>query len=131
VNEEGATIFMVTHIGADAEVASKVGFMDGGRIVLEGEPNKLKEESTLQNIIEIETPFKGNKIETVIRAFSLNGELQETVEGYSIYCEESGEVIPHLVRALDGVGYGVKRIEARTPLLEDVFFKALRKQLRG
>jgi hypothetical protein len=53
------------------------------------------------------------------------------VEGYSIYCEESGEVIPHLVRALDGVGYGVKRIEARTPLLEDVFFKALRKQLRG
>lgn len=131
VNEEGATVFMVTHISEDAEVASKVGFMDGGRIVLEGEPNKLKEESALQNIIDIEIPYKGNKIEAVIRAFSLNGELQETVEGYSIYCEESEEVIPHLVRALDGVGCGVKRIEARAPVLEDVFFKALRKPLRG
>jgi len=130
-NEEGATVFMVTHIGEDAEVASRVGFMDGGRIVLEGEPGGLKERSGLQNVIEVETPFKGKEVASVIRAFSVDGKLQETGEGYRLYCEEPEEAMPRLVRALDGVGCGAERIEARAPSLEDVFFKATRKPLRG
>jgi ABC-2 type transport system ATP-binding protein len=131
VNEEGATVFMVTHIGEDAEVTSRVGFMDDGRIVLEGEPDRLKEGSGLQNVIEVETPFKGKEVASAIRAFSVDGRLQETGEGYRLYCEEPEEAMPRLVRALDGVGCGAERIEARAPSLEDVFFKATRKPLRG
>jgi ABC-2 type transport system ATP-binding protein len=131
VNEEGATVFMVTHIGEDAEVASKVGFMDGGQIVLEGEPDKLKERSGLQNIIEVETPFKGKEVTSVIGAFSVDGSLQETEEGYRLYCDEPEEAMPRLVRALDGIGCGAERIETRAPSLEDVFFKATMKPLRG
>jgi len=130
VNEEGATIFMVTHIGEDAEVASRVGFMDRGKIVLEGEPDRLKERSGLQNVIEIETPFKGKEIASVVRSFSIDGRLQETDEGYMLYSDKAEEAMPRLVRALDGVGCGVERIEKRTPSLEDVFFKATRKRLR-
>jgi ABC-type multidrug transport system ATPase subunit len=131
VNEEEATIFMVTHIGEDAEVASRVGFMDGGQIVLEGEPDRLKERSGLQNVIEVETPFKGKEVASVIGAFSVDGSLQETEEGYRLYCDEPEEAMPRLVRALDGVGCGAERIETRAPSLEDVFFKATMKPLRG
>jgi ABC-2 type transport system ATP-binding protein len=131
VNEEGATIFMVTHIGEDAEVASRVGFMDSGKIVLEGEPDRLKESSGLQNVIEVETPFKGKEVASVMRAFSVDGRLQETDESYRFYSGEAEKVMPRLVRALDSVGCGVERIETKTPSLEDVFFKATRKPLRG
>ena len=73
VNSDGATVFMVTHIGEDAEAASRVGFIDGGRIVLEDEPERLKERSGLQNVIEVEVPFKSWEVESAIGALSDDG----------------------------------------------------------
>jgi ABC-2 type transport system ATP-binding protein len=131
VNSDGATVFMVTHIGEDAEAASKVGFIDGGRIVLEDEPERLKERSGLQNVIDVEVPFKSWEVESALAALSDDGGLQETEEGYRIFSEDPEEAMPTVVRALDGVGCQAKRVESRAPSLEDVFFKATSKALRG
>ena len=131
VNEEGTTIFLVTHIGEDAEVASRVGFIEGGKIVLEGEPERLRDGSRLRNVIEVETPFKGVSVASVLRPFSDEGRLQETEEGYMLYCFEPEESLPRIVRALDGIGCQAKRVETRAPSLEDVFFKATSKPLRS
>jgi ABC-2 type transport system ATP-binding protein len=131
VNSDGATVFMVTHIGEDAEAASRVGFIDGGRIVLEDEPERLKERSGLQNVIDVEVPFKSLEVESALGALSDDGGLQETEEGYRIFCEDPEEAMPSVVRALDGVGCQAKRVETRAPSLEDVFFKATSKTLRG
>jgi len=129
VNSEGVSVFMVSHIGEDAEVASRVGFMDDGRIVLEGDPEKLKMCSGLRNIIEVETPRKGEDVEDILVAFSSDGELQEIDEGYRVFCDDSEEALPAIVRALDGIGCQASRLETRAPSLEDVFFKMTRKPL--
>jgi len=131
VNSKGVTVFMVTHIGEDAEAASRVGFMDDGRIMLEGDPEELKDGSGLRNVIEVETPRKGEDIENILMAFSSERELQETDEGYKIFCEDPEETLPAIVRALDGIGCQAGRLETRTPSLEDVFFKVTRKPLRS
>jgi ABC-2 type transport system ATP-binding protein len=36
INKEGATIFLITHIGENAEVASRVGLIDEGRLIAGG-----------------------------------------------------------------------------------------------
>ena len=131
VNSNGVTVFMVTHIGEDAEAASRVGFMDEGRIMLEGDPEELKNGSGLSNVIEVETPRKGEDVESILMAFSSERELQETDEGYRVFCEEPEEALPAIVRALDGIGCRAGRLETRAPSLEDVFFKVTRKPLRS
>ena len=131
INKGGATVFLVTQIGEDAEAAFRVGFIDGGRIVVEGAPEELKERSGLKNVIEVETAFKGEEVSSLLGAFNEEGEPRETEEGYRIFCEGPEEVAPRIVRALDGIGCQVKGLETRAPSLEDVFFRATRKPLRG
>ena len=131
VNSKGVTVFMVTHIGEDAEAASRVGFMDDGRIILEGDPEKLKKGSGLRNVIEVETTRNGKDIENILMAFSSERELQETDEGYKVFCEEPEETLPAIVRALDEIGCQASRLETSTPSLEDVFFRVTRKSLRS
>jgi ABC-2 type transport system ATP-binding protein len=131
INECGTTVFLVTHIGEDAEVASRVGFIDGGRIVVEGEPEELKERSGLKNVIEVETAFKSEEVAFLLGPFNEEGKPREMEEGYRIFCEGPEEVAPRIVRALDGIGCQVKGLKTRAPSLEDVFFRATRKTLRG
>ncbi len=131
INKEGTTVFFVTHIGEDAEVASRVGFMDEGRIVMEDEPKQLKKRSGLRNVVNIDTSLKANEVVNVLQHFSDNGKILETEKGYKIYCEKPEDVTPSIVRSLDKIGCAATRIETAPPSLEDVFFKLTEKSLRG
>lgn len=130
INEGCTTIFLVTHIGEDAEAASRVGFIEGGRIVLEGAPGELKERSGLQNVVEVDTEYKSEVVASALRHFSEDEKLEETEEGYKIFCGSPQETTPKILRALEGIGCQVKRVETRSPSLEDVFFKVTRRSLR-
>jgi ABC-2 type transport system ATP-binding protein len=131
VNEEGVTVFLVTHIGEDAGTASRVGFIDEGVIMLEGAPDELKDTSGLRNVVEVDTPFKGEEVASVLTALSDEGQIMETGEGYRVFCRNSDEATPKILRALDGIGCQAIRVEVRVPSLEDVFFKATSKPLGG
>ncbi len=61
LRKEGITVLMTTHIGADAEAASRVGLMDKGRILAEGEPEELTNKIGLKNAINVETSIKSKK----------------------------------------------------------------------
>lgn len=131
LNEDGVTVFLVTHIGEDAEVASRVGFLNDGRIVMEDEPDRLKKRSGLRNVVEIETPFKSEIVASMLRTFSDDAKILETEKGYKIYCERHEEVTPRIVRYLDNIGCQAIRVETKAPSLEDVFFRVAKKSLRG
>jgi len=130
VNKEGVTVFYVTHIGEDAEVASKVGFMDEGKIIVEGEPDKLKRSSGLEKVLNIETSIKNEVVAKELMKFSDDGKILETEKGYRIYCSRQEEAIPNLSRLLDKLGCKVLRVEMSTPSLEDAFFKLTEKSVR-
>jgi ABC-2 type transport system ATP-binding protein len=127
VKDKQTTIFLITHLGSDAELASRVGLIDNGEIIAEGEPEALKRMHGLGDVITVETAVKSDKVADVLRNFSDEKRLLETETGYRIYCKHGDQVLPELVRNLDQVGCRVTRIEVAKPSLEDVFFKLTEK----
>ncbi len=129
INEEGRTILLITHIGEDAELASRVGFIDEGRIIIEDNPEGLKKRSGLKNVVNAETMIKSEKVANTLRKFSENKKILETEKGYRVYCEDPEKAIPDIVRSLDKIGCKTMRIDAEKPSLEDVFFKLTEKSV--
>ena len=129
INDEGTAILLITHIGEDAESASRVGLIDNGMIVAEGEPGELKKKSGLKNVVNVETMAKSARIADALRRLSEEEKLLETPDGYRIYCEHPEVTIPLMVRALDEIGCKITRIEATRPSLEDVFFELTERPL--
>lgn len=70
MNENGKTILLITHIGEDAELASRVGFIHEGVIIAEDTPETLKRKSGLTNVITIETVIKTEKVYNTLKQFS-------------------------------------------------------------
>jgi ABC-type multidrug transport system ATPase subunit len=130
LRNEKTTILLVTHIGADADLASRVGLMDKGKIIAEDRPERLKKSSGLENVVNIETSIKNEKVVKILINFSEKMEILETEVGYRVFTEEPEVTIPMIVRSLDEVGCKVIRIETTTPSLEDVFFKLTEKKIR-
>ena len=130
VKGEKTTILLITHIGADAELASRVVLIDKGQIIAEDEPEKLKETSGLRNVINIETTIKSEKVANVLSSFSEKQKVLETDLGYRVYCKDVGKVTPKIVRSLDAIGCKATKIETVKPSLDDVFFKLTEKTVR-
>ncbi|KYK32115.1 MAG: ABC transporter ATP-binding protein [Theionarchaea archaeon] len=120
IKEKDTTILLVTHIGADAELAKRVGLIDKGVIIAEGEPEELKDESGLENALTVETVVKSGTVVGVLKRFG--DPVLETDTGYRIHCKNAEEIIPDMVRSLDAAGVKVTRLEMTKPTLEDVFF---------
>jgi len=130
VKEEKTTILLITHIGADAELASKVGLIDKGKIIAEDKPDRLKKASDLKNVISIETAIKSEKVANILSGLSEKGKVLETEVGYRVYCKDVEEATPEIVRSLDAIGCKTTKIETEKPSLEDVFFKLTEKTVR-
>ena len=130
IKEEKITILLITHIGTDAELASKVGLIDEGKIIAEDAPEELKNASGLKDVINIETTIKSETVANVLSKFSEKQKVLETEVGYRVYCKDAEKATPSIVRALDAVGCNATRIETEKPSLEDVFFKLTEKMVR-
>lgn len=128
--EEKTTVLLITHIGADAELASRVGLIDEGEIIVEDEPEGLKKASGLDDVVNIETMVKSEKVTQVLGKFSEKKKVLETDVGYRVYCNDVEEAIPKIVRSLDAIGCKASKIETVKPSLEDVFFKLTEKMVR-
>jgi ABC-type multidrug transport system ATPase subunit len=127
LRDENTTILLITHIGADAELASRVGLIDEGEIIAEDEPEKLKKTSGLENVINIETTIKNEQVATVLSEFSERQKVLETNVGYRVFSKDAEETTPKIVRYLDTIGCKVMKIEIVKPSLEDVFFELTEK----
>ena len=130
LRKEMITVLLITHIGADAELASKVGLIDEGKIIAEDEPEGLKKASGLKDVINIETSIKSDKIAKMLSKFSEKKKILETDVGYRVYSENVEKSIPEIVRSLDAIGCKATKIETEKPSLEDVFFKLTEKMVR-
>lgn len=130
IKDKTTTIILISHIGSDAEHASRVGLMNEGKIIAEGTPEELKNNSNLKNIINIETSIKNEKIREILEGFNKGEKMQETDNGYKIYTNETAEVIPKIVRTVEESGYKIIQIGSIIPSLEDVFFKLTGKSVK-
>jgi ABC-2 type transport system ATP-binding protein len=127
IKDETTAIFLITHIGADAELASRVGLIDNGKIVAEGSPEALKRAHISEDVITVETAVTNETIADMLRGFSRDRRLLQTEAGYRIYSKDGDKIVPEIVRSLDRAGQKVERIEVAKPSLEDVFFRLTEK----
>ena len=131
INEDGITVFLVTHIGEDAEAASLIGFMNDGQIVMEDEPGKLKRESGLQSAILIDIYPKSDRVALALAALDDDCAVVEIPDGFKLLCSHAEDVVHQVVLALKKIGCTATRIETVMPSLEDVFFAATRCAVEG
>jgi ABC-2 type transport system ATP-binding protein len=131
INKEGATIFLITHIGEDAEVASRVGLIDGGKLIAEGKPGELKRNSGLSSVVSVKLGLKNREILVSLGSFGKEGKVLEVEDGYRVYCEDAEEAAPGILKALGALGYEASRVGIEKPSLEDVFFALTKKSVRG
>jgi len=124
------SIILITHIGSDAELASRVGLIDNGKMIAEGTPDELKRKHAIEDVITVETAVKGDNVVSVLKGYSLNGKVAESETGYKIYSRNGDRVLADVVRSLDQAGYKVMRIEMARPTLEDVFFRLTERNLQ-
>ena len=130
IMDRKTSIILITHIGSDAELASRVGIIDNGRMIAEGAPDELKRKHTVEDVITVETAVKTDGVLSVLKGFSIDGRVAASEAGYKIYSRNGDRVLADVVRSLDQAGYKVMRIEMARPTLEDVFFRLTERNLQ-
>lgn len=121
--DKGTSILLITHLGADAERASRVGMMYMGQIVAEDAPEALKRQYATVDVITVETGAHSEQVAQLLEGYSKEGKLAETQTGYRIYAHDGAELVPEVIRTLDRAGVSEKSIAVSTATLEDVFFR--------
>ena len=124
------SIILITHIGSDAELASRVGLIDNGKMIAEGTPDELKRKHAVEDVIIVETAVRTDSVLSVLKGYSINGKVAESETGYKIYSRNGDRVMADVVRSLDQAGHKVMRIEIARPTLEDVFFRLTERHLQ-
>jgi ABC-2 type transport system ATP-binding protein len=130
IMDKKTSIILVTHIGSDAELASRVGLIDNGKLIAEGTPDELKGKHALEDVITVETATKTDSALSVLQGYGINGKVAESPVGYRIYSQNADRVLADVVRSLDQAGHKVMRIEMARPTLEDVFFALTERHLQ-
>jgi ABC-2 type transport system ATP-binding protein len=123
IKHDQTSIFLITHLGSDAEAASRVGLIHRGKIIAEGTPATLRRQYAPEEAVTIETPSLSSDCEAVLRTFSDGQKVARLQTGYRIYARDGGQVLPQVVKALNLAGITVNRTEVAKPTLEDVFFR--------
>jgi ABC-2 type transport system ATP-binding protein len=131
INETGTAILLVTHIGEDAERASRVGLMVRGRIIAEGPPAELKATSGLQSSIIVDAAPRNDELMALLAGFSDDGRVVQQNGGLALTCGDSTKALPRITDALHQSGFVVARVETRPPDLEDVFYHVAGIPVRG
>ncbi len=122
INEQGTAILLVTHIGEDAEMANRVGFMINGRIVAEGSPESLKEMSGLKSSIILDAFPRTDDLLLLLGGLSDDCIVIEREDSIELSCEEPKEMVPVIMDTLQRSGFNMRSIGTQPPSLEDIFY---------
>ena len=131
INKDGTAILMVTHIGEDAEVASRVGFMLHGDIIAEGTPEELKEQSGLKTSIVIDATPKSDELMMLLANLSDDCIVIEREETFVLTCGGLKNLVPRIVEELQSSGFEMHSVNTKPPSLEDVFYHITEYPIRG
>jgi len=131
LNEEfGTTVFLTTQYLEEADaLCGRIAIIDGGRIVREGEPSRLKAdvgEPTLR--VEVDH----DAVDRARTALAEFGEARPSRQGVVAIGLVGGATrMAAAVRALDTASVEVKHMELHAPSLDDVFAEATGRRLEG
>lgn len=128
---QGTTILLVTHIGEDAEIASRVGFMVDGVIVAEGTPQGLREMSGLKSTVLLDVTPRSDELLSLLAGFDDECGIVENSDGLKVLTDNPTELISLMTRRLLESGYRLNNVSTKPPSLEDAFYQLTEMAERG
>jgi ABC-2 type transport system ATP-binding protein len=132
INAAGATVFLTTQYLEEADkLCDRIAIIDGGRIVTEGTPQRLKAEMG-HDVVSLS--LEAAAIEPAQSALSGLPGLERVVvesDALALYIEDGASAIAEIVRRLDAERIQFGAIAVSPPTLDDVFLKATGRRLEG
>ncbi len=137
ISAEGTTMLLTTHYMEEADrLCSRLAIVDNGRIVVDGEPQELKETVGADSVVlqlEPSNGGNGDKVATVCRL--LEGVIPcEAVTahpaGVALAVPNASAAVPQLMRRIDGNGLHITGLQMNQPSLDDVFLKYTGRHIR-
>ncbi|HWE11618.1 MAG TPA: ATP-binding cassette domain-containing protein [Solirubrobacteraceae bacterium] len=132
INAEGATIFLTTQYLEEADkLCDRVAIIDGGRIVAEGTPARLKAQMG-HDVVSVS--LDGADLAATEAALAGLPGLERVVaesEALALYLEDGARSIAEIVRRLEGERIRAGAISVARPSLDDVFLQATGRRLEG
>lgn len=133
LRSEGVTVFLTTHYMDEADgLCDHLAIIDGGKIVSEDTPNRLKQQIA-GDIISLGMHMQNGTsahVKEALQGQPFLRELQETEHGMQLYVERGEEVLPEVLRLLDSNGTTIRTVTLARPTLEDVFLRLTGRSLR-
>jgi ABC-2 type transport system ATP-binding protein len=132
INQAGATIFLTTQYLEEADqLCERLAIIDGGQIVAEGTPERLKAEMG-HDVVTVSLDG-ADPAATEAALTGLPGLERVVVEqrALALYVEDGARSIAEVVRRLDRESIQVGAISVARPSLDDVFLKATGRRIEG
>jgi ABC-2 type transport system ATP-binding protein len=130
INAGGATVFLTTQYLEEADkLCDRVAIIDGGRIVAEGTPERLKAEMG-HDVVSVS--LNGADIAATEAALAGLPGLERVVaqpDALALYVDDGASSIAEIVRRLDRDRIQVGAIAVARPSLDDVFLRATGRRL--
>jgi ABC-2 type transport system ATP-binding protein len=133
IKSGGATVFLTTQYLEEADqLCDRLAIIDGGRIVAEGTPQRLKAEMG-HDVVSVSLESAADLSATEATLSGLPGLERVVVEPNALvlYVEDGASSIAEVVRRLDRDQVRVGAISVSRPTLDDVFLKATGRRLEG
>src|SRR4051812_25124881 len=129
--ETGVTVVLTTQDLEEADaLADRVGIIDDGKIVAEGEPDALKDEIGKPSVEAI--PADPDDLERLRHALSRFGEqVGASRDGAAVRLAGGDAQLADVVRALDAEDIHLAHLELHAPTLDDVFLAKTGHALEG
>src|SRR5437868_2153347 len=132
INSNGTTVFLTTQYLEEADkLCNRLAIIDGGRIVAEGTPERLKAEMG-HDVVSVS--LNGADMGATQAALTGLPGLERVVaepHALALYVEDGAGSIAKIVRRLDRDQIEVAGISVARPTLDDVFLNATGRRLEG
>jgi ABC-2 type transport system ATP-binding protein len=130
LNREGTTVMLTTQYLEEAdELADRIAIIDGGRIVREGEPTRLKAEVGAPTLVVTVPADDHDRANDVLSEFG--APRHGRAGALAIGLDGGPTQMAAVVRALEDASVHVEHLELDAPSLDDVFADATGRRLEG
>jgi len=128
--ETGHTIFVSTHYMDEAEYCHRLALMYRGKVIALGTPEELKRGLTSRGLMQLDST---DPLATMRALEGVAGVLDVAVFGGGLHVtvDDAGAAAPRIRQALDAGAIQIRRLEAITPSMEDVFVAMIEAEERN
>ncbi|MBD3218373.1 MAG: ATP-binding cassette domain-containing protein [candidate division Zixibacteria bacterium] len=130
LRSEEKTILLTTHYIEEAEyLCDRVSIIDHGKIIAEGTPRQLIDNSGISHRIDFKTenPVKDD---TLSQLSEKHGKVDFERDTYSMKSDQAGKPLIDLIKLLEKEGNELTDLHLERPTLEDVFIKLTGRRIR-